>query len=73
MAAADTCYGRGLSRSRVVADRMADLSGSSIVIGHKVKVTFFGYFSEVMLIFGVKRGFTGQLVEFGHNRQEKMG
>ena len=35
MAAADTCYGRGLSRSRVVADRMADLSGSSIVIGHK--------------------------------------
>jgi len=38
-----------------------------------IKLAFFGYFSEVMLIFGVKPGFTGQLVEFGHNRQEKMG
>ena len=36
-------------------------------------MAFSGYFSEVMFIFAVKRGFTGHLVEFGQNRQEKMG
>jgi len=38
-----------------------------------IKLAFFGYFSEVMFIFGVKRGFARHLVEFGQNRQEKMG
>jgi hypothetical protein len=36
-------------------------------------LAYFGYFSEVMFIFGVKRGFAGHLVEFGQNRQEKTG
>jgi len=36
-------------------------------------VAYFGYFPEVMSIFGVKRGFAGHLVEFGQNRQEKTG
>jgi hypothetical protein len=36
-------------------------------------LAFFGYFSGVMFIFAVKRGFAGHLVEFGENRQEKTG
>jgi len=36
-------------------------------------LAFFGYFSEVIFIFGVKRGFAGHLVEFGQNGQEKTG
>jgi hypothetical protein len=43
------------------------------IIRNLIKLAFFGYFSEVMLIFGVKRGFAGHLVEFGQNRQEKTG
>jgi hypothetical protein len=38
-----------------------------------IKLAYFGYFSEVMLIFGVKRGFARHLVEVGQNRQEKTG
>jgi hypothetical protein len=36
-------------------------------------LAFFGYFSEVIFIFGLKRGFARHLVEVGQNRQEKTG
>jgi len=37
------------------------------------KLALFGYFSEVIFIFGVKTGFARHLAEFGQNRQEKTG
>jgi len=43
------------------------------IIQIREKLAFFGYFPEAMLVFGVKPGFTGHLVEFGQDRQEKTG